>query len=365
MALSRLKTWGVEVLTATDLNAEFNNILNNPVSLVSPLTAALDMDAFKLILDADADTSITADTDDQIDFELSGADDFRMTANTLTALDGSSVVVGGTGQAIGSETSTAQVVGTAAADSSLSLGRWSADASGPLIKLLKSRNATIGSSTIVQNSDTLGTLGFYADDGTDFVTPGATIHAVVQGTPGANDLPTSLVFSVTADGASTVSEAMRIRTAGEVTMPLQSAFFAYASAAQNNFSGNGTLATIVFGTEIGDANADFASNTYTASQTGWHYLAYNVTVTGFVAAASTNHEIYVAGTSAYTYQLGEVWATGTPSTASFHQAIKVYMTAGDTAIVRIQAYNQVGDVLDVSVYGAPVVPTYFCGGLIS
>lgn len=37
-----------------------------------------DLNGTKLIVDADADTSITADTDDQIDFELAGADKFRM-----------------------------------------------------------------------------------------------------------------------------------------------------------------------------------------------------------------------------------------------------------------------------------------------
>lgn len=50
-----------------------------------------DLNGAKLILDADADTSITADTDDQIDVEISGADDFRFTANTFTALAGSTV----------------------------------------------------------------------------------------------------------------------------------------------------------------------------------------------------------------------------------------------------------------------------------
>lgn len=42
MALSRVKTWSVgEVLTSSDLNAEFNNILNNALSLISPLTGDL------------------------------------------------------------------------------------------------------------------------------------------------------------------------------------------------------------------------------------------------------------------------------------------------------------------------------------
>ena len=55
--------------------------------------ANLDINGQKLILDADADTSITADTDDQIDVEISGADDFRFTANTFTALSGSTIAI--------------------------------------------------------------------------------------------------------------------------------------------------------------------------------------------------------------------------------------------------------------------------------
>ena len=45
MALSRVKTWVSEVLSASDLNAEFNNILNNALSLISPLTGDLDANA--------------------------------------------------------------------------------------------------------------------------------------------------------------------------------------------------------------------------------------------------------------------------------------------------------------------------------
>ncbi len=96
MALAALKTWVAEKLFAADLNAEFSHIRNNALSLISPLTGALDFDGKELILDGDADTSITADTDDQIDFRISGADDFQMTANTFTILSGSSLVSAGT-----------------------------------------------------------------------------------------------------------------------------------------------------------------------------------------------------------------------------------------------------------------------------
>jgi len=51
----------------------------------------IDLNGNELILDLDADTSITADTDDQIDIKIGGADDFRFTANTFTALSGSTI----------------------------------------------------------------------------------------------------------------------------------------------------------------------------------------------------------------------------------------------------------------------------------
>jgi len=50
-----------------------------------------DLNGNELILDADADTSITADTDDQIDIKIAGADDFQFTANTFTAQSGSTI----------------------------------------------------------------------------------------------------------------------------------------------------------------------------------------------------------------------------------------------------------------------------------
>lgn len=51
----------------------------------------IDANGNEFILDADADTSITADTDDTIDIKVAGADDFQITANTFTALSGSTI----------------------------------------------------------------------------------------------------------------------------------------------------------------------------------------------------------------------------------------------------------------------------------
>jgi hypothetical protein len=54
-------------------------------------SGAYDLNGGELVLDADADTSITADTDDQIDIRIAGADDFQFTANTFTAQSGSTI----------------------------------------------------------------------------------------------------------------------------------------------------------------------------------------------------------------------------------------------------------------------------------
>ncbi len=96
MALSRVKTWiAAEILTASDLNAEFNSILTNATSLISPLTAALDLNGKELVLDADGDTSFHSDTDDQIDVRIAGADDFKFAANLFDTLAGSKLKVTG------------------------------------------------------------------------------------------------------------------------------------------------------------------------------------------------------------------------------------------------------------------------------
>ena len=50
-----------------------------------------DLNGLPLILDADGDTSVEASTDDQIDITVNSAIDFSITANTLTALSGSTI----------------------------------------------------------------------------------------------------------------------------------------------------------------------------------------------------------------------------------------------------------------------------------
>jgi hypothetical protein len=93
-----------------------------------------------------------------------------------------------------------------------------ADSVGPQIVLGKSRGETNGSVTIVQNNDTLGQIAFAGADGNNLESRAALITAIVDGTPGANDMPGRLVFATTADGASTPTERMRIKSTGIVNV---------------------------------------------------------------------------------------------------------------------------------------------------
>jgi len=99
---------------------------------------------------------------------------------------------------------------------SINATRFSNDANGPQISLRKSRGATVGTNTIVQNNDNLGFLVWSGANGTGY-TSAASINAAVDGTPGAsNDMPGRLLFSTTADGSGTLSERMRIDSSGRV-----------------------------------------------------------------------------------------------------------------------------------------------------
>ena len=75
--------------TMSDIATALSSVLVNDGQQV--ITGAQDFNGNELILDVDGDTTITADTDDEIDIKVGGADDFKILANILRALSGSSI----------------------------------------------------------------------------------------------------------------------------------------------------------------------------------------------------------------------------------------------------------------------------------
>ena len=102
-------------------------------------------------------------------------------------------------------------------NSTISSTTWVNGSAGPQLAFGKSRSGTIGTNTIVSNNDVLGAVTFAGDDGSDIII-GASITSRVDGTPGLNDMPAKLVFSTTADGASTVTDRMTIGSDGVTTI---------------------------------------------------------------------------------------------------------------------------------------------------
>ena len=143
------------------------------------------------------------------------------------------------------------------------------DDKGSLI-LAKNRGTTVGSNTIVQDGDDLGSIEFQGSDGAEFV-QAAAIKAEVDGTPGANDMPGRLVFSTTADGASSPTERMRINSAGNIITTgtfvdpaitgtiLEDVFTITDGAAFEVDPGNGSIQLITLGASRTPKATNFAA----------------------------------------------------------------------------------------------------------
>jgi hypothetical protein len=113
------------------------------------------------------------------------------------------------------------------------LERYSADASPNGVLVFKSRNATIGSHTIVQNNDEIARFEGRASDGAAFISLGY-ISWVVDGTPGVGDMPSRAIVTTTRDGTSSPVECMRWDSNG---MPI----FTPGSATPATLGTNGQL----------------------------------------------------------------------------------------------------------------------------
>jgi hypothetical protein len=150
-----------------------------------------------------------------------GTTDLTLSTNSLekVRIDSSGRLLVGTSSArtfasFGGSTRVS-VEGTGYANSSQSLTNNEATIDGGYLVFAKTRGTSLGSFTSVNNGDRLGSIWFQGADGTALV-HGAEFGAEVDGTPGTSDMPTRLVFSTTADGASSPTERMRIDSTGNL-----------------------------------------------------------------------------------------------------------------------------------------------------
>jgi hypothetical protein len=144
---------------------------------------------------------------------------FQLAASEKARIDSSGRLLVGTSSAktnyFGSASigSNFQVVGSTHAESSVIIHNQAANTQAPYLQLGKARGTGY---EIVSSADLLGSFVYFGADGSTMC-PAASIDAYVDGTPGANDMPGRLVFSTTADGASSPTERMRINNNGTLS----------------------------------------------------------------------------------------------------------------------------------------------------
>jgi cytoskeletal protein CcmA (bactofilin family) len=172
-------------------------------------------------LDVDGTTNLdVVDIDGAVDmastlnvagaFTSLGIDD-NANANAIT-IDSSERIMMGHTSAIQGHRLEVTGAGTAA----VGVFRFDASATAPTVDLRKSRNATIGGHTILQDGDYFGRLDFKGSDGTGWIF-GAQISASVDGTPGTNDMPGKLEFRTTPDGSTALATRLTIDNVGAFT----------------------------------------------------------------------------------------------------------------------------------------------------
>ena len=207
-----------------------------------------------IIHDGDTNTRIRFPAADTFSVETGGSEALRVDS-------GQRLLVGTTSDtAPGGFNAKIQTASTTF-DGSISLRRDSDNTGAQSLVFGKSRGSLNGN-TVVQSGDTLGTIDFYGADGTDLNTAGAQILAAVDAAPGSNDMPGRLVFSTTADGASSVTERLRIDSSGRLLISTTSSTSNIAGYGNGGIQLNSTTTAQACVNIIHRSNSNNTNNKY-------------------------------------------------------------------------------------------------------
>ena len=187
-----------------------------------------------------------------------------------------------------------QVAGTSQSESSISIVNNENNTNGAFLFIGKTRGSSVGTSTIVQNGDTLGGLSFIGADGNDTNNRTAEITAVVNGGPGNNTIPTDLTFSTSTQNATQMAERMRIYSTGRILIGNGASEQApsgnleivgdingngaelYLRVSNNNVADN--IGALLFGNNVDKSIVKIQGVTHTANNTG--DIAFHTSTTG-------------------------------------------------------------------------------------
>ena len=274
---------GQAVGTVTPKDGSIVSSMLADANLEMPNT--LDLNGKEFFLDADADTSITADTDDRVDIKIAGTDKIHITSTGLgigttspsadlgvngrvtlgdqagsgTAGAGSMIVgasslfiqasehkdsstrvpivfsnIGGSAESMRIDSSGRLLVGSTSV-TAVPVATTNRNPQAEIVGSLSGSNhhgslslrctndgaVLYLSSALTSGNRTAGSLCFLLNDGTDYHA-GAKIECQNDDTTANNDTPGRLTFSTTEDCASSPTERMRIHSSGNVSVGVTS-----------------------------------------------------------------------------------------------------------------------------------------------
>ena len=168
--------------------------------------------------------------------------------------------------------SSLQVSGTTGDGSSMTIGRWSNNNSSPGLVFSKSRNGAIGSHTVLQGGDYLGSIQFQGDDGTRFLV-GASIYAQAASPVADYDMAADLVFS-TNYGTTSPTKSMTLDQQGRLSKPNQPSFTARSTGTWSHGSSTGYLDIDINMVEEFDIGGNYNGQIFTAPVAGKYFFSY-------------------------------------------------------------------------------------------
>jgi hypothetical protein len=220
-----------------------------------------------------------------------------------------------------------------------------------LIQLAKSRNATVGSHTVVNSGDTLGTVSFAGSDGSAFA-DAAMIRGSVDTTPGAGSIPGRLSFYTVASAGTVPTERLRIASDGTVLLNSTTRLISNADIGTVGASANNPPRVSITGTSAGgNGNVALANSSSGTSNAGelWHVKSLGATpvVTSGTLLGATRyygHDSSVYGESAVISALADALASAgsTPGRLAFYTAGSGALTATERMRINSSGYVQIG-----------------------
>jgi hypothetical protein len=210
-------TFGVSEKTTRLVYSDGTNLVD------SGFSGASDMEGRELVLDADGDTSLTADTDDQIDIKVGGTDRATITTGAIAPSSSDGISLGTSALefsdlfladgAVVNFGDDQEIKLTHVADTGLTLKHTATADDKPVSLTLQT-----GETDIAAN-DIIGKIDFQAPDegtGTDAILVAAGIEAVSEGDFSSSSNATKLSFKTGASEAA--SEKMSLSSGGNLTI---------------------------------------------------------------------------------------------------------------------------------------------------